>query len=760
MTSLGSKDLLKFLQWLLKLLVNSLRRPLLLLVYLFRHVGGVRPPNSPIFRSSKAGRSMESSPIAPSHVPSISVTRNPGLSGTPTPGSPSSRTTAQAPALPASALHPNHGTRTNCSDPAGSGFSSDSSGVGLSASDGGPTITPPSVPMPTPTFPVDDVHRPSLNRYPPSITALSMATGLLQGHGRTPERGRDPVPFGASQVNRYDKEILMKVSHQAPEISAFQRDFEDPRDPSIRTPWRSCVHPEGSLYFYHTELHIFTDCDIRRSRNCKPIESCYQRLFSLATQNGIALLSDDIDIVLELKPGKDKASKRKQCMYYIVDKSKRTLFWLHKFNPTEMYGNVKGVKEPTHIKCALEMQYWIRSTPRAKVNGNHDRMHCELYPYDRVFDRDDFYELRGIIVHANAEKITSDTSLAPFETDELSKMMDIMNVLEGTIGQKNDHLMCVVARFMRMFSRVHFFNFHGQLGARLDVDQSIYETPQGRSRTSVVLRTVNWILFGAPAVHSQGLRRLWVDQTVNQPRWKAFVVNVSNEWAGFTIYSTVMLAVDVGFLAVPGVQPADPISDPQPVCVVATYISVLCTIGSLVASIILSSQSRRTGYGSAVEIVDYMVEMTSTLVGIDHLAIMYSVPYGLLLWGMVFFFVALADVIFRSTYRKTLILIGVGCLVIMVFVFWPLWGGKERYFSNPELLVERVRGVFNYRGWVGGSGSGQLGGGGGGTSSERDGSGKRRKRTRTGSVSSAETRGDLSSDSENGRVGSGPSSIV
>jgi hypothetical protein len=74
------------------------------------------------------------------------------------------------------------------------------------------------------------------------------------------------------------------------------------------------------------------------------------------------------------------------------------------------------------------------------------------------------------------------------------------------------------------------------MGARLDVDQSIYETAQERSRTSVVLRTVNLILFGAPAIHSEGLRRVWVDQTVNQPRWKAFVANVNNEWAGFTIY--------------------------------------------------------------------------------------------------------------------------------------------------------------------------------------------------------------------------------
>ncbi|KAF8836690.1 hypothetical protein BDN67DRAFT_1014475 [Paxillus ammoniavirescens] len=729
MTGFGSNDLLKFLQWLLRLVANSLRRPILLLVNLFRRVCAAR--------FSTAGRSMKPRTVAASHVPSISVTADPDPAGISTLASQSSIAAAgQTPAPLTSALLPNRATGRDRSKSASSGYSSDSSTFGYPPGNGNGTcaITPPHMPVHTPTIPGNNMYGPSpASGYPPSSAAPSMTTGLSHGRGKTSTRCRDLVPFGASQPTELSDNVSndflgRKVTHRAPEMLPFQRDFVDPRDPSPTTKWRSCVHPEGALYFYNTELHIFTDCDIRRSKNHKPIQLCFQNIVGLAAQEGIVLPDENIEIVLELKPGKDEVSKQKQCMYYLVDKTRRTLFWLHKFDPTEMYGNVKGVREPTHIKCALEMQYCCRS----------------IDPQPRF-----------------VEKVTSDTSLAPFEMDELSKMLDIMNVLEGTIGQKNDHLMCVVARFMRMFSRIHFFNFHGQMGARLDVDQSIYETAQERSRTSVVLRTVNLILFGAPAVHSEGLRRVWVDQTVNQPRWKAFVANVNNEWAGFTIYSTVMLAVDVSFLAVPGVESSDPNSDPQPVCVVATYVSILCTIGSLVASVILSSQSRRTGYGSATETVTYMAKMTSTLVGIDHLAIMYSVPYGLLLWGMVFFIVALSDVIFRSSYHNTLILVGVSSFVILVFVFWPIWGGMERYFSNPELVVERVRqiGMFSPRGRVRGSG-GKGSRSGGASSGRRRGSGTRKNKRRAGSVSSAGTGGDVSSDSENGQNGAGPSNIV
>ena len=68
--------------------------------------------------------------------------------------------------------------------------------------------------------------------------------------------------------------------------------------------------------------------------------------------------------------------------------------------------------------------------------------------------------------------------------------------------------------------------------------------------------------------------------------------------------STVMLAVDVSFLAVPGVDPA--MQAFQPVGVIATYISVMCTIGSLFSSIILINQSRTSARSSSAEVVSML----------------------------------------------------------------------------------------------------------------------------------------------------------
>jgi hypothetical protein len=212
MTGSGSKDLLKFLQRLLRLVANSLRRPILLLVNLFRRVCGVR--------SSTAGRSMKPRNIAASHVPSISVTTDPDPAGISTLASQSSIAAAGQTLPPlASALLPNRTTGRDRSKSANSGYSSDSSIVGYPPGNGngGSTITPPHMPMPTSTIPGNNMYRPSpASGYPPSSAAPSMTTGLSHGRGKTSARCRELVPFGASQVNRYDREILMYVNISLP----------------------------------------------------------------------------------------------------------------------------------------------------------------------------------------------------------------------------------------------------------------------------------------------------------------------------------------------------------------------------------------------------------------------------------------------------------------------------------------------------------------------------------------------------------------
>ena len=142
-----------------------------------------------------------------------------------------------------------------------------------------------------------------------------------------------------------------------------------------------------------------------------------------------------------------------------------------------------------------------------------------------------------------------------------------------------------------------FLNFCGQPCARLNADTPLFGQQRWNRRTA--FKAVNWFLFGSPNEHALRLQRVWVDGIIIQPRWKDFINRLKDELGRYTIFvslarfvcrvaygsqSTVMLAVNFSFLAVPGVvipgTPAGPIE-------IIIYGSVFSTIASIVFSFAL-----------------------------------------------------------------------------------------------------------------------------------------------------------------------------
>jgi flagellar biosynthesis protein FliR len=95
-----------------------------------------------------------------------------------------------------------------------------------------------------------------------------------------------------------------------------------------------------------------------------------------------------------------------------------------------------------------------------------------------------------------------------------------------------------------------------------------------------------------------------------------------------------MLAVDISFLTVPGVD--DPSIQSKPAATTVIYLSTLCAMGSLVISLVLSgriSDSKWSPTGSAVRQAKFMISMARSVFGIKSLAFMLSLPFALLVWG-------------------------------------------------------------------------------------------------------------------------------
>ncbi|KAG2127919.1 uncharacterized protein EDB93DRAFT_1269771 [Suillus bovinus] len=461
------------------------------------------------------------------------------------------------------------------------------------------------------------------------------------------------VPFAANDISesRYENRPLVDKAQRRNGIPALQRQFPNESCPWLSGDWQSCVHPEGVLYLYNDRRRVFTEATLDHSM-FKLLDGCVDELYELAQTRSVDLGAGDIELVVQLAQNEAQGAQV-FCYYYFVDHTARILFWLHDRNQetdSDIFSGLQGVTDLSHIRYSLVSEYWfvtlnfvrvlhtscktylysnMASEPMTILHGV-SRTHCECYP-DHQMDRPKIIkELRELVVHAITETITSDTSLSPFDGDELSRILELINHLKENALDNDPHSTCVIARFMHYFYRAKFFNFCGLPCARLEADKSVYEEDKSfHLLTSSASFAFDAMLFWAPQSHLEGLRKVWVDECINTPRWKDFNKNLMTEWTGITIYSTVMLAVDVSFLAVPNVN----ISQSQSIGIIATYLSTIFITGSLIVSVLLVRQNQRYGFESADKATVFLSHMTGTFFGVGALATIHSLPYAMLMWG-------------------------------------------------------------------------------------------------------------------------------
>ncbi|KAG1790389.1 uncharacterized protein HD556DRAFT_1391458 [Suillus plorans] len=467
---------------------------------------------------------------------------------------------------------------------------------------------------------------------------------------------RRKVPFIASSVQRYGQDMKTDPSGGIESIQRAVRQYPKRYLP-IGTGWEVHVHPEGALYFYHPVKRVFTDTDVQVQALLNELNNCADDLLALAESSNIDLTGIELTLQLGVRP----MTGERFCSYYFADRVERTIFWLDELDTEDLFDGVRGVNDHSHIRYVIQSQYW---------------MHCELYPNNREEESGKglLAELREIIVHASADVITSETSLSPFGGEDLSKILDLIDHLKETTSETcSPYSICVIARFMRYFARAKFFNFCGQSCARLGADQSIYFTDDEHIVKSVVSWIMELLCFGAPHAQMKELQRVWVDKNTTSPRWKDFNDKLGREWVSITIYSTVMLTVDLTFLTVPSVN-AD---KSQSVAIIAAYLSTFCVIGSLVVSILLAGQNRKYGNVSADTAVVFLTRMTNSMFGEKALAILHGLPFALLMWGMIYFLVAFSSLVFKSTSVILRGIVGCGLLIIILLILWPIWSTRD-----------------------------------------------------------------------------------
>ncbi|KAJ8095951.1 hypothetical protein PM082_015172 [Marasmius tenuissimus] len=250
------------------------------------------------------------------------------------------------------------------------------------------------------------------------------APAALDGHGDRPDTQTknlsdvysDFFPMAPEIFYRYYNEGFIEPLVTFYELAPMTTRFQDKRLP---LGWKEFLHPEGPRYFLFEPKRIYTEADIYNPKILRHAKRLINE-FDEYTRTRNLTLSSQMNLTLDMfyEEEDDTCPSR----YYIADHASRTVFWLDRFDADQMHvwSVVKGVTEITHIRHAIEAQYWY---------------HCLLFPDSYKLEIDAVDELRDILTYWIGDVMTSMSSTIPYNMGELQQMLSLVNELR--INERN-----------------------------------------------------------------------------------------------------------------------------------------------------------------------------------------------------------------------------------------------------------------------------------------------------------------------------------
>ncbi|KAF8474432.1 hypothetical protein DFH94DRAFT_855629 [Russula ochroleuca] len=529
----------------------------------------------------------------------------------------------------------------------------------------------------SPVSPAVDLHGEPL---PSSPTSSNHPTLDLNW----PE-GRFVQLINSDQIPRYEKNATIPRVETAYDVQPLTTEFPYFPEPngseqdSLQqdcSPWIPATHPDGALYFYDEERRLFTDTDMHNQIMRDEIEDFYNYLQRVIHIKQLSIPSKNYDLVLDIMvTGNDEHEKRISWSYYYACHKARCLFWLETYDASYMTSELFGVKSPAHVKHRLESLFWS---------------HWSLFPVvfaDRRLPLDAYDELSGILLHGCVDVLTSKSSTLPYDNDEMRRMIQLVQGAKDAKGGLA-YYTAGITRLLSFFAHWRFLYFHGQKHARLIKDQSVYDKP--RSERSLLITILSPLLFLAPEVHLHEFEELWTDEVIIKSAWKSVMTKIVQEWGDTILGSTVLLTVNIGFLAIPGavisnLNGANITSASQVVIFtspsqIASSLSVVGSIGSIIIALLLIRHNRTKQNEDPGGASTYLYQNSHRIFGLEPMAIIFSLPWALLMWSIVIFFIALLLFCFSISNILSRIFIAIVSVLVITLIIWSIrtaWDSAE-----------------------------------------------------------------------------------
>ncbi|KAJ6595611.1 hypothetical protein DFH09DRAFT_1410240 [Mycena vulgaris] len=298
-------------------------------------------------------------------------------------------------------------------------------------------------------------------------------------------------------------------------------------------------------------------------------------------------------------------------------------------------------------------------------------------------------ELRDLVLHALGDVVTSIGTTVSWKVDELNHMVKLIDGFGKNVGKNVDSKLsgssCNVGRLMWLFVRARVYNFHGEPGARLHADESVYGTVRKWTLLITLLNPCSSTHRNSTfSACTQYLPTGSFDTVAG--RSSSHDVTVNGKSSRF-MQSTVVLNANVAFLSIQSVDQNGFASLERTPAQISSYLSILTSIGAIIIELLLVKQNRDRDRLTASDAAEFIFNRTHPTLGLETLAVLYSLPYAMLIWSMVS--AAFSFMCFEGSSVVTRTLIAVLWAAVATLILWCL--GERRFGLAAGLSMQRDR---------------------------------------------------------------------
>ncbi|KAJ3510030.1 hypothetical protein NLJ89_g4899 [Agrocybe chaxingu] len=414
------------------------------------------------------------------------------------------------------------------------------------------------------------------------------------------------TPVMPESTQRYSRRGAIPREHTNILISPLTVSFREPVAPP---DWVKMVHPEGGRYYYHPEKHVYTDADLLDPRILAQVFEDLETIETFILGNNLSLPAGFhlvIDLYYELEEVKTT--------YFFVDHHTRSIFFLDLFEAQNLSGwyEAPGSTSQSHLRLEIEAQY---------CDALCWRYQKLLIQAMALLIQDSIFKLHFLV-----DVMTSPSSTTPFSADKLDKILSHTKMMEGNVGPGLAAIgnMSCLARYFYLFSHTKFIHFAGEPNARLDRNTSAYG--EHMQRRTWLIKIASSLLFYGPDYYFQTIQSIWVDRICHKNEWDVVISKVNEEWKEVVIFSVILLNANGVFIS---------IQDGYVSTVARNigYLSVVASIGSLAAALLLTTKTRRNNLRAAEDVQSFLSANNNTRFGLEALSTICALPHALLTWG-------------------------------------------------------------------------------------------------------------------------------